>query len=106
MGFGEPKDRDGKCNARLTIGDNFGDNHATMVCQLEPGHEGPHQEVYESHEAGTVTVTWEKDERKFCSFCGKNLGLDGDWDYVDGPGGSDLIACEDCVEKRKEDSDG
>jgi len=64
MSYGEPKDVAGKCNARLEIGDNFGDNHATMRCQLEPGHRGNHRETYKTRSAGEVTVEWEKDERK------------------------------------------
>ena len=61
--YGEPEDVPNNCNARLSIGDNFGDNHATMVCQLDPLHEGPHQEKYKSNSAGQVVITWEKDER-------------------------------------------
>lgn len=33
--YGEPEDVDGECNARLYIGDNYGDNHATMRCQAD-----------------------------------------------------------------------
>ena len=51
--YGEPEDVNGECNKRLHIGDNFGDNHATMRCQLAPGHAGLHQERYDG-----VTVTW------------------------------------------------
>jgi hypothetical protein len=54
--WGESKDVDGECNARLEIGDDFGDNHATMRCQREPGHEGRHREVYKSSRSGEVIV--------------------------------------------------
>lgn len=60
--MGEPNDVPGECNAHLYIGDNFGDNHATMRCQLPHGHEGRHQEVFRY---GTVEVTWENDERDY-----------------------------------------
>jgi hypothetical protein len=62
MSFGEPKDVDGECNARLYIADNFGDSHATMRCQLPSGHEGPHKEEYK-HYGKPVIVTWEGDDR-------------------------------------------
>lgn len=65
--YGEPKDVEGECNAHLYIGDNYGDGHATMRCQLPDGHDGPHRERY-SHrgldgEPGPVEITWEKDDR-------------------------------------------
>lgn len=61
--FGEPKDVDGECNARLCIGDNFGDNHATMRCQKAPGHEGKHREVYKDRTCGEVVIEWEHDDK-------------------------------------------
>jgi len=61
--FGEPEDVEGECNARLYIADNFGDNHATMRCQLSKGHDGSHQEVFH-RDGGEVRVTWEGDERE------------------------------------------
>ena len=61
--FGPPKDVEGECNARLHIGDDYGDNCATMRCGLSPGHEGLHRE--EHGETGNpVVVTWVKDERE------------------------------------------
>ena len=59
-------DADGECNARLYIGDDYGDNHATMRCQLPEGHDGPHQEQFK-REGGKqqVTITWTLDEREF-----------------------------------------
>lgn len=62
MRFGEPKPVEGKCNARLYIGDNYGDNHTTMMCQLEPLHDGDHQESYQSSGSGRVTTTWELED--------------------------------------------
>lgn len=48
------------CNRTMSIGDDYGDNEATMHCQLPMGHRGPHQESYESFRHGKVTVTFEK----------------------------------------------
>jgi len=53
--MGEPEDIAGECNAHLHIGDNYGDNHATMRCQLEAGHQGDHQETWRG---GTAVVRW------------------------------------------------
>lgn len=55
----EKKEEATPCKAHLYIGDDFGDNSATMHCQLPMNHPGRHQEVFRK---GTVTVTWEKDE--------------------------------------------
>lgn len=62
--FGEPDDVEGECNAHLYIGDNFGDNHATMRCQREPDHEGKHRETYMPGPDQRVVVEWDKDERR------------------------------------------
>ena len=61
--FGPPEDVKGECNAHLHIADDYGDNHATCRCRLEPGHEGPHQEEYQRRET-TVTITWWLDDRE------------------------------------------
>lgn len=61
---GPPKDKPGECNAHLYIGDDYGDNRATMRCQLEAKHVGSHEEKYTSHTKGEVVVTWEIDERQ------------------------------------------
>jgi len=64
---GPPKDVEGECNARLSIGDDYGDNSATIRCQLAPGHDGPHQECYNAGYHGdvnNVTITWDKDVRE------------------------------------------
>ena len=68
---GEPADVDGECNARLFIGDNYGDGTATMRCQRAPGHEGLHQEQFK-RTGGPVTITWTGDERQKCDHgCGQ-----------------------------------
>jgi len=59
--FGPPSDKDGECNARLLIADDYGDNEATMRCQLLPGHIGLHEEKFGTRK---VTIHWEKDERE------------------------------------------
>lgn len=51
------------CNAELHIADDFGDNHATMKCQLEEGHNGKHREEFERG-GKPVVVEWEVDERQ------------------------------------------
>jgi hypothetical protein len=63
--FGSPKDVEGECNAWLFIGDDYGDNHATMRCQLPKDHDGPHKEVYK-RKGTDVTVTWEGDDGYIC----------------------------------------
>jgi hypothetical protein len=55
--YGPPKDVEGRCNARLRIGDDYSDNEATMLCQLDPGHEGPHLERYGT-DPQEVVITW------------------------------------------------
>ena len=72
--YGEPKDVVGECNAHLYIADNFGDNHATMRCQLEPHHEGLHEERFHRgvmggmgvipEGSGEVIIQWDEDERE------------------------------------------
>lgn len=66
--MGEPKDQPEECNARLYIGDNYGDNHATMRCQRAPGHPGLHREEYSSGDQ-EVAVEWKNDESMICSKC-------------------------------------
>lgn len=69
--FGEPPDADDECNARLFIGDNYGDGTATMRCQLPPNHDGLHREQFE-RKGGAVTITWVADEREKCDHgCGQ-----------------------------------
>jgi hypothetical protein len=60
--FGPPEDVAGECNAHLYIGDDYGDNHATMRCSLTPGHEGPHKEEF-NRGGKPVVITWWVDQR-------------------------------------------
>lgn len=70
--LGEPADVPGDCNARLFVADNYGDNHATIRCQLAADHEGLHQERFVRHRGGEVVITWESDEREKCDHgCGQ-----------------------------------
>lgn len=62
--FGPPKPVNGKCNATLHIADDYGDNHATIQCQLEPEHKGPHKEKFRCIEGSPVVITWKSDCRK------------------------------------------
>jgi len=52
-----------RCEATLEIGDDYGDNHATMHCQLSAKHDGPHQEKYIADSSQDVTVTWMKRQK-------------------------------------------
>lgn len=54
--YGPKPDEPGMCNAELHIADDYGDNVATMKCQLESGHEGRHVEVWRD---GLAKVEWE-----------------------------------------------
>lgn len=58
--FGPPEDIPGACNARLFLGDDYGDNECTIVCQRTPGHTGRHKEVTRE---GTIIIEWDNDER-------------------------------------------
>lgn len=50
------------CKAELHIGDDYGDNIATMHCQLPEGHEGDHCEKYSPYGNRHVVVTWNGDD--------------------------------------------
>lgn len=50
------------CAAELHIADDYGDNHATIKCQLEKGHEDAHVEKFDRN--GEATITWVCDERE------------------------------------------
>jgi len=53
------------CKETLEIADDFGDNHATMHCQLPKNHRLlPHQETYTSDSGYRVTVQWEKTKKE------------------------------------------
>ena len=60
--MGEPDDVPGECNAHLYIADDYGDNHATIRCQLPKGHTAHHCESFSTR---AVVVQWEKDERDY-----------------------------------------
>jgi len=56
------------CLAELHIGDDYGDNHATMICQLEKGHTGMHMEQYSRmgdkiKPRFEVVILWEGDDK-------------------------------------------
>jgi len=57
----KPEKVAGRCNARLYIGDDFGDSSATIQCKQLPNHEGCHTEQFE-RDHGFVTITWWGDE--------------------------------------------
>lgn len=72
----------GECNAHLYIGDDHGDNHATMRCQLPKGHKGKHAEKFNRGNGQKIKVTWVEDERdetsEFYDFLfSKHAGLIG-----------------------------
>lgn len=99
MSYCEPKDVIGECNAHIYIGDNFGDNHATMRCSLPHGHDGPHEETFR----GTAKVTWEQDERArpgTCGVCGEQV------DIVETcPNSCGKLLCEDCMMPCRDQAD-
>jgi len=68
--FGEPEDVEGECNARLYLGDNYGDGTCTIRCQQDLGHEGKHRETFE-REGEPVEITWVVDESAVCTLCEK-----------------------------------
>lgn len=66
MMFGKPKDVPGQCNARLFLGDNYGDGTCTIRCQLLLNHEGFHQEITGED---PVIITWKHDQREVSLIC-------------------------------------
>ncbi|MBD3261332.1 MAG: hypothetical protein GF334_06540, partial [Candidatus Altiarchaeales archaeon] len=71
--LGKPKDVEGQCNAWLSIADDYGDNSATVRCQLDEGHEGLHEEKYKCSEGGSVRIIWEKDHSVVCEIHGRQI---------------------------------
>lgn len=57
----DPRDA-ATCNARLYIVDDYGDNEATIRCQLPGGHDGPHEERSERPGGQRIVITWDVDE--------------------------------------------
>lgn len=88
------------CGAELHIGDDHGDNHATMRCQLDAGHDGQHVEEYDAQMGGHVVVRWELDHRRECKFCHKLTGepVGASWDDSDGSEPTEW-ACVECAER-------
>jgi len=39
-----PERDDEKCHAKISFGDDFGDNRCTFYCRLPKGHDGAHSE--------------------------------------------------------------
>ena len=68
--FGPPEDVDGECNAKLYLGDDYGDNHCTIRCGLPVGHDGDHEEAFNRGEDARVFLQWQRDEREDCEFHG------------------------------------
>ena len=46
------------CEAKMQFSDDFGDNCCTFHCQLEKGHEGPHQEKGKLYDQYPFNLTW------------------------------------------------
>lgn len=61
MLFGPAPDIPGECNARLYVGDDYGDNRATFRCEMKAGHRGVHIEVFRG---GTCKIIWRHDARE------------------------------------------
>ncbi len=57
--FGPLENVEGQCNAHCYIADDYGDNRATIRCQLDPNHKGMHREV---SRRGKLIIEWEDDE--------------------------------------------
>jgi hypothetical protein len=57
-------DQTSLCPAELYIADDFGDNEATVRCQLELGHSGQHKEEW-ARDGGVqkCCITWTVDEK-------------------------------------------
>jgi hypothetical protein len=108
---GPPEAVEGECNATLEIGDDYGDNTATMRCPLPAGHEGLHCEEYgeDDEETGKVKITWEKDGRDFCAVCNVHIASPSAWHWVyDEEANDDDMLCEKCYKayKKKVKEDG
>jgi len=50
------------CAAELHLADDFGDNHCTIRCRLDPGHELPHQCEF-TRSGAPVVITFFCDEQ-------------------------------------------
>lgn len=94
--YGAPDDVPGECNARLHLGDNFGDGTCTCRCTLEPDHDGPHQELSrhglmseDSLAPHHIVIQWQGDARiedtwdRYRSAKFHAAGVPEDWDGWD-----------------------
>lgn len=52
---GPPKDVEGYCNAWLLLGDDYGDNVATIRCQRPPNHASAHQSNFRRRSSNWLT---------------------------------------------------
>ncbi len=48
-----------KCKSTLLIVDDYGDNYATMHCQLRANHKSWHKEIY--YDNKKIIIAWEND---------------------------------------------
>ncbi len=55
--------KSGKCNARLYLGDDYGDGTCTMKCGLHEKHIGNHEEIF-LRNSDEVFISWKVDERR------------------------------------------
>jgi len=51
------------CGAILKLGDDYGDNETTVICQRTLGHKGRHMETAQPFPGQKVRITWPIDER-------------------------------------------
>lgn len=103
--FGPPKDKEGDCNARLFLGDDYGDNHTTIKCMLPEGHEGKHKEWFtRSYNKNDVVIEWTKDERKLCENC--KTPFDDSWtSQCPNCSFEECCGCDSWVDPSKHDID-
>lgn len=88
----KPEDVASRCNARLYLADDYGDNTCTFCCQLDEGHGGKHNAAFNmgmnAETSNLVEVTWEQDMRCYHEF----VECEHEW-KVDGEG---WWRCEKC----------
>ena len=63
MGTSTVKKDSNRCKSIIQFGDDYGDNSTTFHCQLDKGHNGPHQEKgdmsYKEDYTEPYTLEWE-----------------------------------------------
>lgn len=85
-----------KCGACLYLGDDFGDNTATLRCTEPIEHHPPHRKLYVRRDGSQrIEVTWTEDEREQCAECKMKVDSTA---YCDGCK-NDL--CIPCLDKRQ-----